>query len=103
MRKLALFCSRARPGSIIVHTLDMVRALRETPWTVVSGFQSPTEQECLGSILLRGEHPVIVCPTRSAEGVRLPGTWKPALSAGRMLITYSFANEVRPVGTTKPR
>ena len=38
-RKLALLCSRACPGSIIVHTLDVVRTLRETPWTLVSGFQ----------------------------------------------------------------
>jgi hypothetical protein len=62
-RKLALLCSRACPGSIIVQVLDAVRALRETAWTVVSGFQSPTEQECL-EILLRGGHPVIVCPAR---------------------------------------
>jgi predicted Rossmann fold nucleotide-binding protein DprA/Smf involved in DNA uptake len=65
-RKLAILCSRACPGSIIVQTLDVVRALRETPWTIVSGFQSPTEQECL-EILLRGEHPVVVCPARSAQ------------------------------------
>jgi hypothetical protein len=88
-RKLALLCSRACPGSIIVQTLDVVRALRETPWTVVSGFQSPTEQECL-EILLRGEHPVIVCPARGVEGMRIPAAWKTAIAAGRMLITSPF-------------
>lgn len=93
-RKLALLCSRACPGSIIVQTLDVVRALRGTPWTVVSGFQSPTEQECL-DILLRGEHPVIVCPARSVEGMRIPAAWKPAIAAGRMLIMSPFDKTAR--------
>lgn len=93
-KKLALLCSRACPGSIIVQTLDLVRALRETPWTVVSGFQSPTEQECL-EILLRGETPVIVCPARSVDGMRVPTAWKAAIAAGRMLITSPFEKSVR--------
>lgn len=93
-RKLAVLCSRACPGSIIIRTLDMIRALRETPWTIVSGFQSPTEQECL-EILLRGEHPVIVCPARSIEGMRVPAAWKVAIAAGRMLITSPFDATIR--------
>lgn len=93
-RKLALLCSRACPASIIVRTLDMVRALRETQWTIVSGFQSPTEQECL-EILLRGERPVIVCPARSVDDMRLPAAWKSAVAAGRMLITSPFEKSVR--------
>ncbi|MBI3786059.1 MAG: DNA-binding protein [Deltaproteobacteria bacterium] len=93
-QKLALLCSRACPGSIIVQTLDVVRSLRETPWTVVSGFQSPLEQECL-AILLRGEHPAIVCPARSAKGMRISAAWNSAVSAGRMLITSPFEETVR--------
>lgn len=91
--KLAILCSRACPGSIIVQTLDVVRSLRETPWAIVSGFQSPTEQECL-EILLRGEHAVIVCPARCMEGMRVPAAWKPAIAAGRMLITSPFGKTV---------
>lgn len=94
VRKLALLCSRTCPGSIIVQTLDMVRSLRETSWTVISGFQSPIEQECLG-ILLRGERPVIVCPARSVEGMRLSTAWKDAVTTGRMLITSPFDTKVR--------
>lgn len=97
-RKIALLCSRACPGSIIVQTLDVVRALRETPWTVVSGFQSPTEQECL-QILLRGERPVIVCPARTVDGMRVPAAWKAAVAAGRMLITSPFGKMVRRATT----
>jgi len=93
-RKIAALCSRTCPGSIIVQTLDIVRALRETPWTVVSGFQSPIEQESL-QILLRGERPIIVCPARSVEGMRIPAAWKSAVAAGRMLITSPFGKTVR--------
>jgi predicted Rossmann fold nucleotide-binding protein DprA/Smf involved in DNA uptake len=93
-QKLAFLCSRACPGSIIVQTLDVVRALRGTPWTVISGFQSPTEQECL-EILLRGERPVIVCPARSVEGMRVPAAWKSAVANNRMLITSPFKKTVR--------
>jgi predicted Rossmann fold nucleotide-binding protein DprA/Smf involved in DNA uptake len=91
---VALLCSRTCPGSIIVQTLDVVRSLRETPWTVVSGFQSPTEQECL-EVLLRGQHPVIVCPARGVEGMRIPAAWKAAIAAGQMLVTSPFNAAVR--------
>lgn len=93
-RKLALLCSRACPGSIIAQTLDGVRSLHETPWTIVSGFQSPTEQECL-EILLRGVRPVIVCPARSIEDMRLPAAWKAAIAADRMLVTSPFEKTIR--------
>lgn len=93
-RKLAILCSRACSGSIIVQTLDVVRALRETSWTVVSGFQSPTEQESLET-LLRGERPVIVCPARTVDGMRVPAAWKASLEGGRMLITSPFQKAVR--------
>lgn len=92
--KLALLCSRACPALIIVQTLDLIRTIRETPWTVVSGFQSPAEQECL-EILLRGERRVIVSPARSVEGMRVPAAWKAAVSAGQMLITSPFEKSVR--------
>lgn len=52
-----------------MQTLDLALALRDSAATVVGGFQSPVEQECL-EILLRGERPVIVCPARSVEDAR---------------------------------
>lgn len=92
--KLALLCSRACPGGLIVRTLDAVRALRETPWTVAGGFQSPIERECL-EILLRAERPVIICPARGVEGMLVPAAWQAAIAAGRMLITSPFGKGVR--------
>ena len=53
-KKLALFCSIKCPGEIILKTYDLARHLRDTGVTVISGFHSPMEKECL-RILLRGE------------------------------------------------
>lgn len=48
-----LFCSRKCPGSLILPAFDHVVALRDAGKSVVSGFHSEMEQECL-KILLRG-------------------------------------------------
>jgi len=48
---------------------------RDDGVTVISGFHTPVEKECL-RILLRGSQPVIICPARSIEGMRIPPTWK---------------------------
>lgn len=98
-RKLALLCSRVCPGSVIMATLDAVRLLCGTPWVVISGFQSPTEKECL-ELLLRAEHPVIVCPARSVVGMRLSPAWRTATAAGRMLVTSPFDEKLRRATAT---
>jgi predicted Rossmann fold nucleotide-binding protein DprA/Smf involved in DNA uptake len=93
-QKLALLCSRACPGSIIIQTLDAVRALRQSPWTVISGFQSPVEQEAL-AMLLVAQRPVVICPARTVCDMRVPPAWKDALAAGRMLISSPFERTAR--------
>jgi predicted Rossmann fold nucleotide-binding protein DprA/Smf involved in DNA uptake len=57
--------------------------------TVVSGFHSPVEKECL-RILLRGKQPIIICLARALEKIRLPVAWRLALDAGRLLILSPF-------------
>src|SRR5438105_10760417 len=64
--KVALFCSVSCPGNLIVQTYDLAVALRLAGVTVIGGFHSPMEKECL-SVLLRGTQPVIVCPARGIE------------------------------------
>jgi hypothetical protein len=61
---------------------------------VISGFQSPLEKECL-NVLLGGTQPVIVCPARSIERLRLPADWKAALSRDRLLLLSAFAEPQR--------
>ena len=51
---LGLICSIKCPGSIILKTFDTIRALRDAGVTMVGGFLSPMERDCL-DILLRGK------------------------------------------------
>ena len=47
------------------------------------------EKECL-RILLRGQQPIIICPARSLENMRLPSEWKKPLAEGPLLILSCF-------------
>ena len=93
-RLLALFCSARCPGDLILKTYDLARKLRESGTTVVGGFHSPMERECL-ELLLRGTQPVVICPARGIEPTRLPRQWSAAIQQGRMLILSPFAGTVR--------
>jgi predicted Rossmann fold nucleotide-binding protein DprA/Smf involved in DNA uptake len=95
-RPLGLFCSIKCPGDVILRTYDLVRALRDAGIPMVGGFHSPMEKECL-TLLLRGAQPVIVCPARSIEGMRLPAGWKEPLAENRMLVLSPFVNKHRRI------
>lgn len=86
---LALFCSVKCPGNIILQTYDLARHLRETGVTVISGFHTPMERECL-NILMRGKQPVIICPARNIDGMRIPSAWKSPVDESRLLILSPF-------------
>lgn len=90
---LALFCSRQCPGSLILQTYDLAQQWRETGVTVISGFHSPMEQECL-TILLRGAQPLIICLARDIYK-RIPADWKKPLHEGRLLILSPFPEKQR--------
>lgn len=47
-----------------------MKLLRDAGVTVIGEFHSPMEKECL-NILLRGSQPIIVCPARSLENMRI--------------------------------
>src|SRR5205807_2510306 len=68
-RKVALFCSARTPGGAILRAHDAARQMRDEGVTVIGGFHSPIEKECL-RILLRGTQPIIVCPGRAIEAMR---------------------------------
>lgn len=90
-KALALFCSRQCPGSLILQTYDLAQALRQAGVTVISGFHSPMEHECL-TILLRGTQPVIICPARGIHK-RIPADWKKPLHEGRLLVLSPFTEK----------
>jgi predicted Rossmann fold nucleotide-binding protein DprA/Smf involved in DNA uptake len=93
-KSLALFCSVKCPGNLVLQTYDLAQRLRQSGVTVIGGFHSPMEQECL-TILLRGTQPVIVCPARSLSAMRIPAAYKQSLQQGRMLLLSPFADQER--------
>ncbi len=88
-KKLVLMCSVKCPGNLILQIYDLAKQWRETEITVIGGFHSPMERECL-NILLRGKQFVIVCPARSIEGMRLRGEYKQPIADGRLLLLSPF-------------
>jgi len=93
---IALFSSAKCPGDLILRTYDLVCAWRDAQRMVIGGFHSPMEKECL-RLLLRGTQPVIVCPARTLEGMRLPTEWREPMDKGRLLLLSGFDKGQRRV------
>jgi predicted Rossmann fold nucleotide-binding protein DprA/Smf involved in DNA uptake len=91
---LALFCSVECPGKVILETYDLAHKLREEGVTVIGGFHSPMERECL-EVLLRGTAPVVVCPARGVAKMRLRPEFRAPLENGRLLLLSPFSDKQR--------
>ncbi len=87
--KLALFCSIKCPGELILKLFDFAKELRDKGVGVISGFHAPMDKECF-DILLRGKGPIVWCPARSIEKMRLKPSYQQAIEAGRLLILSPF-------------
>ncbi|MDE0466706.1 MAG: DNA-processing protein DprA [Candidatus Poribacteria bacterium] len=90
----ALFCSSKCPGEIILKAHDLAQKFREIGIPTIGGYHSPVEQECL-RVLLRGAQPILLCPARSIENIRLKPAWKDALTERRLLILSIFREHHR--------
>jgi predicted Rossmann fold nucleotide-binding protein DprA/Smf involved in DNA uptake len=93
-KRLGLFCSRKCPGELILKSYDLMQTLRDAGVTVISGFHAPMDRECL-RILLRGKQPIVYCPARSIEGMRLKPEFREPVEQGRLLILSSFPSKER--------
>jgi predicted Rossmann fold nucleotide-binding protein DprA/Smf involved in DNA uptake len=91
---LGFFCSAKCPGQVILRVYDLARALRDSGIAVISGFHSSMEKECL-DLLLRGDQPVVICPGRSIDDMRLPSVWRKPVSEHRLLLLSSFEHGER--------
>ncbi|MCL4486732.1 MAG: DNA-processing protein DprA [Chloroflexi bacterium] len=91
-KSLALFSSVRCPGNLILHTYDLAQALRDSGVAVIAGFHSPMEQECL-RLLLRGKQPVILCPARAIDGMRVPSDLRVPIEEGRLLVLSPFSGK----------
>jgi|SRR5579872_1419882 len=97
--KTALFCSARCPGDSILRTYDQAAQWRDQGNCIISGFHSPVEKECL-RILLRGKQPIIICPARSLDNMRLAGDWLKPLADGRLLMLSCFTGSSHRATTT---
>lgn len=91
---LAVFCSVKCPGKLILQTYDLAQQLKNSGLAVIGGFHSPVEHECLVNFL-HGANPIVVCPARSIDGMRLPEEYKQPLADGRLLLLSPFSREQR--------
>jgi len=95
-RTLALFCSVRCPGDLILQAHDLAQNLLRPDLTVVSGFHTPVERECL-TLLLRGTQPVIICPARSIEKIRIRKEYQESLQEGHLLFLSPFPEKKRRI------
>jgi hypothetical protein len=91
---LAFFASIRTPPGLMLQGLDVARLLRANGVPVVGGFQSPLEREML-RLLLRGSQPVVTCPARRVEGMRIPRNWRSAFENRQMLIVGAATHRWR--------
>jgi len=96
----AFFCSTKCPGDLIVKTYDLAQILRDAGMTVISGFHSPMERESL-TILLRGAQPVIICPARSINNMRINREYKKSLKDNRLLFLSPFDENQRRISAKR--
>ena len=92
-KPVALFCSVKCPGNLILQTYDLAQKWRDQGVTVISGFHSPMERECL-NILLRSPHAVILCPARNLPR-RIEPEFKRPLDEGRLLMLSAFPDSIK--------
>ncbi len=96
---LGLFCSSRCPASLLLPAYDTAAALAAAGVAIVGGFHSPPEQGCL-RLLLQGRGPVVICPARRLEGMRVSAAWQPALTADRLLLLSPFGQVGRITAET---
>ncbi len=93
---VALFCSRNCPGDLASLAYDVAQYLRDTGTTVMGGFHSPMERECL-KILLASPHPVVIGLGRTLSGPRLPAPYQRPLAENRLLVLSCFGRGIHRV------
>ena len=93
---LGFFCSVKCPGGIILKTYDLARSFRDAGIPLISGFHSPIEKDVF-DLLLSGFQPLVVCPARSIENMRIPNAWKEAIDNGRLLVLSPFKKKHKRV------
>ena len=90
----AFFCSVQCPGNLILQTYDLAQNWRDHGVTVIGGFHTPMERECL-RILLRGAQPIIIVLARNLGARQILPAWRDALAQNRLLVLSPFPRASR--------
>lgn len=93
---LAVFCSKQCTGAMILQTYDFVARLRQHDVTLLSGFHSPMEKECLRTFA-GGTVSVVWCLAKSLAAFRLPQEFQKLHDDGRMLTMSVFPETVNRI------
>ena len=101
-RMVALLSSVKCPGRLILETYDLCQRLRRDGVTVISGFHSPMEKECM-RILLNSPNAVVWCLARGMIK-RMPLELRRAIDERRLAVISPFESSVsRPTTDTASR
>lgn len=90
----AIFCSSQCPAEIILKAHELAQQFLKSQIPTIGGYHSPVEEECL-RVLLRGTQPIIICPPRNIENMRLKSEWQRGISENRLLILSRFDSKYR--------
>src|SRR5439155_20275572 len=90
----AVLCSKACPGEKIIEAIDLAQQWRVENRSVVSGFHTPVEKECL-RIFLRGPQRIVICPARGLDPFQLPAEWQAKFERDELLIISPFDSSIR--------
>lgn len=101
-KTLAFFCLVKCPSSLNLQTYNLALTLHNTGITVISGFHSPVERKCL-SQFLQGTQPVILCPARGLEEIRLPTESKQAIIKDWLLLLKRRKQRIHRASTNLAR
>jgi predicted Rossmann fold nucleotide-binding protein DprA/Smf involved in DNA uptake len=93
---LSLFCSVRCPGAMILQTYEFVSRLRHHNITLVSGFHSPMEKECLRA-LSTGSAGIVWCLAKALSAFRLPPEFQALYDAQRLLLFSAFPDHATRV------
>jgi predicted Rossmann fold nucleotide-binding protein DprA/Smf involved in DNA uptake len=85
--KISLFCSAKCPGKLILDTYDLAKKFRERGVTVISGFHSPMEEECLRNRLVADLADAVVV-AHAAPGSKMEVFCRELLAAGKPVYTF---------------
>src|SRR5437867_3809828 len=83
-RLRAVLCSKACPGEKIIEAIDLAQRWRVENCSVISGFQTAVEKECL-RIFLRGPQRIVISPARGLDPFQLPAGWQQKFKRGELL------------------